>query len=225
MVSAAMLAPASASISTPVRCSTATSHTTRSPPRRVATAIFTLVSGSGWQKGISSWVRLAASTPAMMAVSNTGPFLVRWPLRTSSRATFAGSFTSASALASRRVTSLPPTSTMVGRFAASRCVRRVARLAIGKTGASAADVVHLDLGVVVAAGAQDHALLAVAVLALRPGAAQDAQKFVIVGAGAQGPAQIGAMLCKEAGVEHAIRGQARARARPAKWLRHRRDES
>ena len=41
---------------------------------------------SGWQNGMSSWVRLAAMTPAMMAVSNTGPFLVRWPLaRSASR--------------------------------------------------------------------------------------------------------------------------------------------
>ena len=30
---------------------------------------------SGWQKGISSWVRFAPMTPATMAVSNIGPLL------------------------------------------------------------------------------------------------------------------------------------------------------
>ena len=77
MVSAATLAPVRASISTPVLCVTATSQVTRNPPRTPATAIFTFDSGRGWQKGINSCVRFAASTPAMIAVSNTGPFFVR----------------------------------------------------------------------------------------------------------------------------------------------------
>ncbi len=130
MVSAATLAPVSASISTPVLCVTATAQVMRRPPRALATSIFTFDSGNGWQNGISSCVRLAASTPAMIAVSNTGPFFVRCPLRLSSRATLAGSCSSASALASRRVTALSPTSTMVGRLAASRCVSFCLRAAM-----------------------------------------------------------------------------------------------
>ena len=69
-----------------------------------------------------SCVFFAAITPATMAVSNTGPFFVRWPVRASSRATAGGSLTMASALASRSVAVLAPTSTMVGRLAASRWV-------------------------------------------------------------------------------------------------------
>ena len=65
---------------------------------------------------MSSWVRLAAMTPAMMAVSNTGPFLVRWPLARSATDTARGSCRRASATAVRSVTSLAPTSTIVGRL-------------------------------------------------------------------------------------------------------------
>ena len=92
--------------------------------RRAASAMSTeqRSSASGWQNGMISCVRLAAMTPATMAVSNTGPFFVRWPVRASSRATAGGSLTVASALASREVAVLAPTSTMVGRLAASRWV-------------------------------------------------------------------------------------------------------
>src|SRR5690348_639483 len=86
-----------------------------------------------------SCVFFAAITPATMAVSNTGPFFVRWPVRASSRATAGGSLTQASATASRVVASFAPTSTMVGRLAASRCVSLERAILL------TTDVVHLDL--------------------------------------------------------------------------------
>ena len=45
---------------------------------------------SGWQNGISSWVRFAPMTPATMAVSKIGPLLERSPLSRSAAATAAG---------------------------------------------------------------------------------------------------------------------------------------
>src|SRR5687768_4221436 len=137
-----------------------------------------LSSGSGWQKGISSCVRFAAMTPATMAVSNTGPFFVRCPAAASARATGFGSLTIASALASRKVAFFAPTSTMVGRFAASRWV------SLGMYG-STADVVHLDL--VQVGVAHRGAQLAVAIAPPRPGAADQLVEFLVRGAGAQRP--------------------------------------
>src|SRR4051812_5781184 len=104
------------------------------PPGREAMSTVQRSSGSGWQNGMISCVFFAAMTPATIAVSNTGPFLVRCPVRASSRATAGGSLTVASAVASRELAVFAPTSTMVGRFAGSRCVSRLAT-----------DVVHLDL--------------------------------------------------------------------------------
>src|SRR5580765_463512 len=125
MVSAATVAPVSASISTPVLCDTATSHRIDSSVG-VANSIVKAQRSiaSGWQKGISSWVRFAASVPAIIAVSTIGPFLARIPLLRSSRATAGGNLTTACAVALRAVTGLAPTSTMRGRLSASRWVMR-----------------------------------------------------------------------------------------------------
>src|SRR5690348_8379846 len=116
-----MLAPVSASISTPVLCDTATSQ-------RIASSVSEMNSAdnaqrsiiNGWQNGISSCVRLAASVPAMIAVSITGPFFARMPPSRRARAASGGKRTSAWAVALRAVTSLPPTSTIRGRLEESR---------------------------------------------------------------------------------------------------------
>ena len=107
----------------------------------------------GWQSGISSAVRLAAMIPAMRAVWNTGPLAVTmsapdpaWsapfpPAPVSRSRTAGGSDTSARAVAVRVVAPLAETSTMRGSPAASRCVKP------DPPAGSAADMVHLDLGV------------------------------------------------------------------------------
>ena len=71
-----MLAPVSASISTPVRWCTATSQriTRSSPAGSIVTRHFSMA--SGWQNGMSSCVRFAAIVPATIAVANTGPLAV-----------------------------------------------------------------------------------------------------------------------------------------------------
>src|SRR5882672_2275209 len=150
------------------------------PPFELAMSTAQRSSARGWQNGMSSCVRLAAMTPATMAVSNTGPFFVRWPGAASARGTAGGSLTVASADASRKVAVFAPTSTMVGRLAASRCV---------SFDFLATDVVHLDfmqLGGVAHRCAQ----LAVAVAARAPRAANDLEQLVVGGAGAQRRAQI-----------------------------------
>ena len=73
----------------------------------------------GWQNGISSWVRLAAMVPAMIAVWNTGPFGVRISPSAKAARTTGGRITRAWACAVRRVTALPLTSTIVGWFDSS----------------------------------------------------------------------------------------------------------
>src|SRR5450755_276118 len=151
-------------------------------------------------------------TPARIAVSNTGPFLVRWPVRCSARATSAGRRTRASASATRWVTGLAPTSTMVGRARASRCVRRA------MMGSSAPDVIHFDM--LHAASAQLVAQLAVAVGAPLPYGADQSAEFCIGGAPAQRRAQVRPIGGEQTGIELAVRGQPRARAVAAKRLRH-----
>src|SRR6187549_2368892 len=205
MVSAAALAPTRASISTPVLWCTATLQTMRMvPPARSLISTVQRSSGNGWQKGTISWVFLAAITPATMAVSNTGPFFVRWPLRLSSRATAAGSLTMASAVASRCVACLLPTSTMVGRLAASTCVSLLLGMRLLR---SAADVVHFNLVQVVRA--QGGAQLAVPVTAAAPDTTHQLEELLVGGAGAQRRAQVGALGGEQAGVERAVRRDAR----------------
>src|SRR5690349_19177004 len=152
-------------------------------------------SASGWQNGIHSWVRFAAMTPAMMAVSNTGPFFVRWPVRASSRATAGGNLTVASAEASREVAVFAPTSTKTGRFAASRWVSFCRLLAMGP---STADVVHLDF-VQVCSVTHRGAQLAVPVATSAPDAANEFEHFVVGRAGAERTAQVCALGSEQAG--------------------------
>ena len=85
------------------------------PASSQSTSSLHFSSPSGWQKGIRSWVRLAAMVPAMIAVWNTGPLAVVKFRSRSVAATSGGRITVEQAVALRRVTSLPLTSTMVGR--------------------------------------------------------------------------------------------------------------
>src|SRR6185437_11278989 len=184
----------------------------------------------GWQKGISSAVRLAAMTPARMAVSNTGPLRVRCPLALRASATMRGRRTRASASAIRCVTALLPTSTIVGRSRASRCVRRAPR-STGRRGraglraaiASAPEVIHL--GVLHAARAQLIAQLAVAVETPLPDGAHQLAELGVTGAGAQRRAQVHALGCEQAGMQFAVGGEPCPRAVSAERLRHRGNEA
>src|SRR6202034_2757001 len=192
MVSAATLAPVSASISTPVLWRTSTRQRTTMTvlPGAKPISMRHCSSASGWQNGISSAVRLAAMTPATIAVSNTGPFLVRWPLRRKARATATGRRTRASASAIRWVTALAPTSTIVGRERASRCDSPALRVRRGMR-RLAPDVIHLD--VLYAAGAQLVAQLTVAVRAPLPHRAHQLQQLLIAGTSPQWRPQVGAL--------------------------------
>src|ERR1700722_11940536 len=163
---------------------------------------------------MSSCVRFAAITPATMAVSKTGPLAERRPFSRSAAATACGKCTRASAVAVLRVASLPPTSTIVGRCSASRCV---------KLKVSTADVEHFDL--LTTAQAQFAAHFTVAIGALLPGGANQLCQLFIAGAVTHGCPQVKSLRGKQAGVELAFRGEARAAARAAKWLRHRRDKT
>ncbi len=75
-----------------------------------AMSISTLETASGWQSGISSWVRFAAMMPAMRAAPSTSPFLAL-PLSTRS-SVFRVITTRPSATAIRAVAGLAETSTM-----------------------------------------------------------------------------------------------------------------
>src|SRR5262249_31992547 len=116
-----------ASISTPVRASTRTrlSTRTRAPPGSGVSSTSTCDSGSGWQSGTSSAVRLAAMMPARRATARTSPF-------GTSPAAIAPSVvgrmvTSPRARAALPVTPLGETSTMRARPRRSRCESREGR--------------------------------------------------------------------------------------------------
>ena len=121
-----MLAPVSASISTPVLWCTLTVQRITAASPSMPMVIWQFSMPSGWQKGMSSWVRLAPMTPATMAVSNIGPFGDRKPPPRSTSATAAGNRTRLSATAVRCEALLAPTSTMVGRSPASMWVNVMA---------------------------------------------------------------------------------------------------
>src|SRR5882757_7778798 len=165
---------------------------------------------SGWQKGISSWVRLAPMTPATMAVSNTGPFGERRPLSRSAAATAAGKRTRASATAVRLVVGFSVTSTMVGRCSLSRCENVM----------SAADVVHLDLLGGRLDAAQFVPQFAVAIGALEPSTPDHIQQVRVARAGTHRRAQIKSLSGEQAGVELTLGRQPCAAARAAEGLRH-----
>src|SRR5580692_7041065 len=171
---------------------------------------------SGWQNGISSWVRFAPMTPAMMAVSNTGPFGERKPPSRSAAATAGGKRTWASAVAVLCVAALPPMSTMAGCRLASTWVRVIC---------STADVVHFDLLSLGRRAAEFFAQFAVAIGAVAPDAADQFQHLGVAGARAQRRPQVETVGREQAGIELTLRGQARAAAGAAKGLRHRGDES
>src|SRR5579875_3748251 len=185
----------------------------RKPPGAGSISTVQRSIGSGWQKGMSSCVRFAAITPAMMAVSKTGPFFVRWPARRSAVTTLRGSRIRASAEATRCVTSFAPTSTMVGRLRASRWV------------SSAANVVHLDLALLSGGTAQARAQLAVAVGARTPEAADQVGQLLVARTGAQHVAQARPVGREQARVQHAVRREPRARAVAAERLGDGGDES
>src|SRR5882724_9197799 len=221
MVRAATEAPVRASISTPVRWCTDTWHVMTISPLRVSSiSIAHLSMGRGWQKGMRSWVRLAAMTPEMIAVSNTGPFFVRWPLLRSAAATLGGKRTRASAVATRCVTSFALTSTMVGRLRSSRCVRPVVVLiSLARRVAdrlafpfltSPANVEHLDLAVIARRLTQFGTLLTVSICASQPDVANCLQEFFIGSATAQRIAQARTFGREQAGVDHAVGGQPRS---------------
>ena len=75
-VSPATATAVSASISTPVPAFVRTSDSILNPGSESSISIraWMCVSGSGWQNGIKSAVRLAAMTPASSAVAMTPPF-------------------------------------------------------------------------------------------------------------------------------------------------------
>src|ERR687887_207507 len=110
--SAATLTAVSASISTPVLSTVLTRARTVSSPRRTSSSkvMSTPVMRSGWQSGISSWVRLAARMPAVRATPRTSPFGAL-PARTS-RSVRGAIRTTAWATASRAVSAFADTSTM-----------------------------------------------------------------------------------------------------------------
>src|SRR5262245_697605 len=73
-------------------------------------ATSTCESGNGWQSGIKSDVRLAATMPARRAVSSGSPFF-SWPPRTA-RSAAGDTVIKPRATASRVVSALSPTSTI-----------------------------------------------------------------------------------------------------------------
>ncbi len=87
MVSRAVETPVRASISTPVTPAVLTvqSASTACRSGRSLKSTLTFVSGSGWQSGMSSLVRLVAMMPAMRATPSTSPFFTV-PLSTAANA-------------------------------------------------------------------------------------------------------------------------------------------
>src|ERR1700722_5047058 len=155
-------------------------------------------------------------TPAMIAVSKTGPFGERKPPARSAAATVGGKRTRASAVAVLLVGVLSLTSTMAGCCSASRWVRVMK---------STADVIHLDFLSRRIGTPQFLAQLAVAIGAAVPHAAHQLQNFRIARAGAQWRAQIEAVGREQASIEFPLRGQTRTASGAAKRLRHGRNES
>src|SRR3954452_9091075 len=103
-----MLTAVRASISTPVCAVVSTVATICTPASPTSSTTSMLVSGSGWQSGTSSEVRLAAMMPASSAVARASPF----GSERSAVAVSALIATRPDATARRRSCGLPPTSTM-----------------------------------------------------------------------------------------------------------------
>src|SRR5690606_39152699 len=124
----------SASISTPVRAWTRTVAVARRPEPSGAMSTSTSIedSGSGWQRGSRSAVRLAAWIPAILATTRGSPFGVRPARRASMVAGLVRRKPSATAV--RRVGSLSETSTIRGRPASSWWVSLWSIAAVSSSG-------------------------------------------------------------------------------------------
>src|SRR5574340_139511 len=122
MVSNATLTPVSASISTPVlpTVSAVTVQLIDDPAASWLNSTLTRVSAIGWHSGISSAVRLVAWIAAMRAMPSTSP-LAASPPRMRSRVS-GNMLIRPLATATRRVSSLPATSTMTARPRSSKWV-------------------------------------------------------------------------------------------------------
>mmetsp|Transcript_23734 Transcript_23734/g.72548 ORF Transcript_23734/g.72548 Transcript_23734/m.72548 type:complete len:270 (+) Transcript_23734:511-1320(+) len=131
-VSAATAAALIASISTPVPPSHAADALTTSEwfSGRNEKSTAACEMSKGWQRGMSSDVRLAAPIPATRATARTSPLAleVRAPYATGPRSTVA------CATASRRVRRLWPTSTIDARPESSTCVSTPASQGGGSDG-------------------------------------------------------------------------------------------
>jgi len=94
---------------------------------------------SGWQKGMSSCVRLAAITPAMTAVCTIGPFGPESERSRNCAATASGNAIRERAVARLSVGTFAPTSTICGRSSAPtwESVRSAAAEAMPCAGATA----------------------------------------------------------------------------------------
>ena len=129
-VSAATDTAVSASISTPVLWLTATSARMFRPCAASSYSSSSLQRSSiiGWHSGIRPAVFLAAMMPASRATSVIAPLAV-CPLAAWIWAyTFGGNTTRPAATATRRVTALSPTSTMLLRLCWSKCVSKILSL-------------------------------------------------------------------------------------------------
>src|SRR5471030_3180088 len=123
MVSRPICTDVSASISTPVLpvVSTWARQWTLLAASSTSKSTVTRVKASGWHRGIRSLVRLAAMMAAMRAMPSTSPFLA---LPETIRARVAGCMRMVpAATALRRVSSLPPTSTIWACPVASKWLR------------------------------------------------------------------------------------------------------
>src|ERR1700722_13248957 len=136
-------------------------------------------------------------TPAMIAVSKTGPFGERKPPARSAAATAGGNRPRASAVAVLLVGVLSLTSTMDGCRSASRWVRVME---------SAADVIHLDFLGRRIGTPQFLAQFAVAIGAAVPHAAHQLHDFSITRAGPQRGSQVETLGREQAGIKFALRG-------------------
>ena len=120
-MSSPTVAAVSASISTPVAALVRAVASSRRP---LPSALGSIATSSdaraiGWQRGISSQVRLAAWMAAMRATASTSP-LAAWPLSTA-LSTAGAMLINPSATARRSVAGRSPTSTMCTWPRPSRC--------------------------------------------------------------------------------------------------------
>ena len=170
---------------------------------------------SGWQNGMSSCVRFAAIVPATIAVWNTGPFAVRSRRPRARRTRRAGSAARFGLGDAQR-----------RRLSRSRRPSRARRPRRRGTAvfASSANVVHLDLARPRVARGRARAARCSGPRA-PPGRADHAAQLLDRPRRRAAPRGNPCRGREQAGVEHAVRGQPRARAVAAERLRDGRDEA